>query len=294
MDKIIYYSFIIPHHNSPDLLNRCLDSIPQREDIEIIVVDDNSDETSKPMIHRPDVTLIKIDAEHSKGAGRARNYGMAKAKGKWLLFADCDDYYEKGFIEQLDIYKDSTFDIIFYDAYFHYDIVTKKCKNNHFEKIIKNHIENPNSCYWLKMLKHCNNATWLRMYSRAYIKRIGVKYDEIPACNDGWFVQYSSAMTDNVFVIPQKLYYYLDTPCSITKSRRTKSVELQKQQTAFKIHYLLFKHKAYCAIPSYLHGFKRNIKDLGFFFSLFLLLRKIIFDVSPIKWFYYKKFYKYD
>lgn len=36
------YSFIIPHHNSPDLLNRYLKSIPQREDIEIIVVDDNS------------------------------------------------------------------------------------------------------------------------------------------------------------------------------------------------------------------------------------------------------------
>ena len=130
------YSFIIPHRNSPKLLERCLNSIPQREDIEVIVIDDNSDVVCKPMIHRPDVTLIEIDAEHSKGAGRARNYGMANAKGKWLLFADCDDFYEKGFIDVLDKYKDSTFDIIFYDAYLHYDIVTKKCNNDHFEKII--------------------------------------------------------------------------------------------------------------------------------------------------------------
>ena len=34
----IVYSIIIPHKNIPDLLRRCLDSIPQRPDIQIIVV----------------------------------------------------------------------------------------------------------------------------------------------------------------------------------------------------------------------------------------------------------------
>ena len=41
---MISYSIIIPHKNTPSLLQRCLDSIPQRSDIEIIIVDDNSDE----------------------------------------------------------------------------------------------------------------------------------------------------------------------------------------------------------------------------------------------------------
>ena len=36
------YSIIIPHYNSPNLLKRMLNSIPEREDIEIIVVDDCS------------------------------------------------------------------------------------------------------------------------------------------------------------------------------------------------------------------------------------------------------------
>ena len=39
--KEITYTFIIPHHNCPDLLDRCLSSIPQRDDIQIVVVDDN-------------------------------------------------------------------------------------------------------------------------------------------------------------------------------------------------------------------------------------------------------------
>ena len=36
------YSIIIPHNDIPDLLMRCLNSIPVSEDIQVIVVDDNS------------------------------------------------------------------------------------------------------------------------------------------------------------------------------------------------------------------------------------------------------------
>ena len=89
----INYSFIIPHKNSVKLLNRCLDSIPQREDIEIIVVDDNSDE--KPIVKRT-VEVVYLTYKESNGAGKARNIGITKAKGRWLLFADCDDYYVNG------------------------------------------------------------------------------------------------------------------------------------------------------------------------------------------------------
>lgn len=104
--KTLNYSFVIPHHNSPELLNRCLNSIPQRDDIEIIVIDDNSDEDKKPKLSRPDVKLISIDAEHTKGAGRARNYGLKEATGKWIVFSDADDFFIPSFIDVLDQYKD--------------------------------------------------------------------------------------------------------------------------------------------------------------------------------------------
>ena len=44
------YSFIIPHKNCPDLLQRCVDSIPERDDVQVIVVDDNSDDSKKPSL----------------------------------------------------------------------------------------------------------------------------------------------------------------------------------------------------------------------------------------------------
>ena len=87
---MLNYSIIIPHKNCPDLLKRLLDSIPERDDVQIIVVDDNSDEGKKPSIDRKDTEVILLDAERSKGAGRARNVGLEHAEGKWLLFADAD------------------------------------------------------------------------------------------------------------------------------------------------------------------------------------------------------------
>ena len=75
---MINYSIIIPHKNSPELLNRCLASIPQRNDIEIIVVDDNSDSAKKPQTSRIGVKIINIEKENSKGAGRA-SYGQVVA-----------------------------------------------------------------------------------------------------------------------------------------------------------------------------------------------------------------------
>lgn len=43
MTPDINYSIIIPHKNTPDLLQYCLDSIPVRDNVLVIVVDDNSD-----------------------------------------------------------------------------------------------------------------------------------------------------------------------------------------------------------------------------------------------------------
>ena len=48
MTKEYTYSFIIPHKNCPNLLQRCVDSIPERDDVQVIVVDDNSDADKKP------------------------------------------------------------------------------------------------------------------------------------------------------------------------------------------------------------------------------------------------------
>ncbi|WP_297904346.1 glycosyltransferase family 2 protein [uncultured Parabacteroides sp.] len=113
---MINYSIIIPHRNIPKLLQRCLDSIPYRDDIQIIVVDDNSDPKVVDFDNFPGMNAPNVEVyftKEGKGAGYARNVGLEHAKGKWILFADADDYFTQELVTILDTLKESNNDLIF-------------------------------------------------------------------------------------------------------------------------------------------------------------------------------------
>ena len=100
----ILYSIIIPHKDIPCLLQRCLDSIPPRDDVQIIVADDDSSPDVVDFAHFPgsDRTDVEIlFTKEGRGAGYARNCGLARAKGRWLVFADADDFFLPGFLNRI-------------------------------------------------------------------------------------------------------------------------------------------------------------------------------------------------
>lgn len=219
----INYSFIIPHKNCPDLLNRCLDSIPQREDIQIIVVDDNSDDGKKPSVNRKDVEVVLLDAEHSKGAGRARNVGLEKATGKWLLFADADDYYTDYLPKILDKYiTDDKTDIVYLNA-------------NEFDesgdihplaikRLISKYL---NHKYYSEMeLRYGYWTPWSRMIKRHVVEENKLKFDEIPAGNDIIFCLNCSRCSSNISAEIDIVYlYYRPNKGSVTDRARKGMIE---------------------------------------------------------------------
>jgi glycosyltransferase involved in cell wall biosynthesis len=112
-------SIIVPTHNSASFFARLLDSIPRRDDIELIVVDDHSlpEEQSavKDMVVGCGIahTCFVVN-EGVNSAGAARNVGLALAKGRWLVFADSDDYFTENFATAIDRYADSGADIVLF------------------------------------------------------------------------------------------------------------------------------------------------------------------------------------
>ena len=111
------YTVIIPHRNTPDLLERCLKSIPERADIQVLVVDDNSDEQYMSSVReacagRSNVQLI--ETHEGLGAGYARNVALVQADSKWLLFADADDYFLPDAWQHFDGHIDDSEDVIFF------------------------------------------------------------------------------------------------------------------------------------------------------------------------------------
>lgn len=114
---MIKYSIIIPHRNIPDLLFRLLSTIPVREDLQVIVVDDCSDEKewikhlNKRFQH---VVLILLD--HNMGPGVARNIALKDCLGEKIIFADADDYFTPCLSEILDEYWYDQCDIVYFNS----------------------------------------------------------------------------------------------------------------------------------------------------------------------------------
>ncbi len=71
----------------PDLLDCLKGQTYPRSLIEIILVDNGSSEVILPDQLEPNVQVLRCK---KKGAYAARNYGVAKAQGRWLLFTDAD------------------------------------------------------------------------------------------------------------------------------------------------------------------------------------------------------------
>lgn len=118
MKNKVNVSIIIPHYNSAQLLEKLLNSIPSREDIQIIVVDDNSTRDVDILyeVVKKNVTKIEFytNDTHIQSAGVCRNIGLQHANGKWLLFADADDYFLDGMYAAISTYFESDKDIVFF------------------------------------------------------------------------------------------------------------------------------------------------------------------------------------
>src|SRR3989344_8949499 len=95
-------SVVVPVYNGAKTLIACLDSLMNlnigKEEIEIIVVDNNSTDETKEIIRRYPIVYL---FEENRGRGWARNLGATYAKGEFVAFTDADCIVEKNWIFEL-------------------------------------------------------------------------------------------------------------------------------------------------------------------------------------------------
>lgn len=133
---MIKCSVIIPAYNSEKWITDCLKSIPVRDDIEIICINDGSTDRTIGYLNnfkkysKQNVKII--DLKENKGVSYARNRGLEYAKGEYILMLDSDDYiYYKVFNEIVDNYLDGRNDMVFYDMENNVKYVFKSDQNNY-------------------------------------------------------------------------------------------------------------------------------------------------------------------
>lgn len=96
-------SVIVPVYNAEKYLPQCIDSIVNQTigDIEVLLINDGSSDSSGEILaqYASKDERIKVIEQPNKGAGAARNIGLAMAEGKYLSFLDSDDFFEPNMLE---------------------------------------------------------------------------------------------------------------------------------------------------------------------------------------------------
>ncbi len=93
-------SIIIPVKNGENYLHEAIEGIKKQEmNIEIIVVDDGSEDNTAEIAKKMGCTVIKH--EKTKGFVVGKNTGLQNAKGEFVMFHDHDDIMNDGVLKQL-------------------------------------------------------------------------------------------------------------------------------------------------------------------------------------------------
>ena len=92
-----YLSIVIPAYNESRRIKKTLNYIygylkKQKYSFEIIVVNDGSRDNTVKVVESLDIPNLRVeDYGKNQGKGYAVNYGMLKASGKYIIFADADN-----------------------------------------------------------------------------------------------------------------------------------------------------------------------------------------------------------
>lgn len=90
-------SIIVPVYNVENYLENCVESLLNQKfnEYEILLIDDGSTDSSPIICDKYSYRYEKVRAYHKENGGlsSARNYGIERARGEWLIFVDSDDYW---------------------------------------------------------------------------------------------------------------------------------------------------------------------------------------------------------
>lgn len=203
-----YYNIIIPHKNTPKLLQRCLDSIPQRDDLHIIVVDDNSDPEKVDFKHFPGLGRDDVEVfftKEGRGAGYARNVGIDHADCEKILFSDSDDYFNYCLNDILDDYKDDDTDIVFFDRLnVDSQYYTYSDKRDWYRNRFKEYEENPQQGE-IKFRYEFDGPV-CKLIRKTLIDKHNIRFEEVIIADDVYFSYMTGHYAESIKADKRAIY----------------------------------------------------------------------------------------
>ena len=116
-----HYSIIIPHKNTPVFWNAVCAQFPLGMKFKSLSLMTTAIPNLSIFSHFPGNGRKNTEVlftKEGKGAGYARNIGLSHARGKWIIFADADDFFTADCFTILNEYMDSPHEVIYFNVRF--------------------------------------------------------------------------------------------------------------------------------------------------------------------------------
>lgn len=215
-------SIIIPNNNSLHLLRRMISSIPEREEYEIIVIDNSIVPLDDHAIIAGRNNVSVYHSAPSRGAGGARNEGLKHATGKWLLFADADDFFLPDAFNNISGSLASDCDIIYFGWTSCYSDTLQPANRNY---VINQYIEAFCQRGDDTQLRYFWDSPCGKLIKRSLVSQSDIKFDECPAGNDMGFSVRVGTFAGKVKAIDTPIYCVTIHDGSITHVRSRRNIE---------------------------------------------------------------------
>lgn len=223
-------SIIIPFYNAEATIVKCLDSVLEQLyfNIEIICVDDGSTDSTVPIIQRYNDKRIVIYQKENGGNYSARNFGLDKARGKFITMVDADDYISCDYlVKNMNLFlEDDELDIV----QIPFIMVDDQ------GKVVNN---KQNYCGYIYSETEYLRAYFENVVTAFCTSKIVRKtvYDKfrfpLLKCSGDSYVQpYFAQYSRKTFLSDAGCYYYYQNPTSITKTKYNK----EKTESSLKMH----------------------------------------------------------
>ncbi|MBP1570376.1 MAG: glycosyltransferase [Oscillospiraceae bacterium] len=218
-------SVIIPVYNAEKYLSQCVESVVNQtfKDIEIILVNDGSKDTSGTLCDKWSAKDNRIKVIHKQNSGPAatRNMGTKAATGSWILYLDSDDWYENDtLIDTLLSFadkKDSDIVCFNYRRYF---------ENSRTYSDVLCHAESEDvSPSYLVDNKIFTSSPCLKLIKHSIITENDIYFEEGVLSEDIEFNAKFLLATDKISFCEECVYVYRARENSITTSISKKHVD---------------------------------------------------------------------
>ena len=217
---------MIPVYNIEAHLRQCLDSVAGQTltDLEIICVDDGSTDASFKILteYAARDNRFQIIRQENAGPGAARNTGLGRAAGEYLIFLDSDDWFEPDFLERMVLRARET----------NADVTI--CEAVEFDT--RTGTELPSA--WMLKTQYLPGETfapeeiaeyvfqftygwpWDKLYRAGFIREMGISYPALPNSEDLVFVFQSLALARYIAVLKETLVHHrVNRAASVSNSR---------------------------------------------------------------------------